>query len=216
MSEFGGVLELQVETLLGELRRQQENRCRELIAAAETRAQDLLQNSRHELRERVRQAVAEERRRRELALQQARHRVRTEQRHGRQALYARLLSLAWPALASELERRWSGDATRKAWCEMLIEEAESALSHEPWTIECPANWTGKDQRWLIRTIRERGLPEPTCRSCPEASAGLKIRHGSACLDGSIDGLLARRSRVEGLLLAAWEEHAGRSSSERHD
>jgi hypothetical protein len=36
------------------------------------------------------------------------------------------------------------------------------------------------------------------------SAGLRIRLGSACLDATVDGLMADIHAVEGRLLAAWE------------
>jgi len=45
----------------------------------------------------------------------------------------------------------------------------------------------------------------------DITCGLRISADTACLDGTIDGLLGTRHDVEALLLAAWEQQA-----ERHD
>ena len=215
MIDFRGVLNLQVEALLEALRREQEKHCRALIAAAKSRAHDLVGQSRHKLRARVRQAVAEERKRRTAALLQARHRIRAAQARKVQALYDRVLRRGWLPLSAELERRWLNAADRRIWSEQLIDQAERTLGSGPWTIEHPDAWSEKDSQWLTQTLQGRGIAEPSYRGDPATVAGLRIRLGSACLDGTIDGLLAHRNRVEGLLLAAWEQRAREYMSQRH-
>lgn len=205
MSRFDGILRIQVESLLDALRRQKDSRCRELSAAARARADALLRRSRQELRERGRHAVDRERKRRDLALRQARHRTRAAESQNVQALHAALLGRAWPQLIAELERRWGVAASCKSWCEMLLREAQSALGPETWTIEHPVGWS--DGGWFVSVMRQRGLPEPLLRADAQIVAGLRIFSGTACVDGTIDGLLSRRSRLEGRLLAAWEREA---------
>ena len=207
MNDFVGVLRLQVEALLEALRRQQESRCRELIGEAEARARDLLRDSRRRLRERGRQAVDEERRRREAALKMARHRIRAAESQKVQALYRDLLRQASPALVTELERRWSSAVSRRAWCEKLLDEARASLGNDTWTIEHPDTWSAADTRWLTGAIKDRDLPTPSYCADSHSSAGLRFINGTACLDGTIEGLLTRRSRIEGRLLAAWERQA---------
>lgn len=215
MIDFRGVLNLQVEALLEALRGEQEKRCRALIVAAESRAHDLVEQSRRKLRARVRQAVDEERKRRAAALRQARHRIRAAQSRKIQALYGRVLGQAWPSLRAELERRWSNAADRRTWYEELIDQAERTLGSGSWTIEHPAAWSEEDSRGLAQTLQRRGIPEPVYRADPATVAGLRIRMGTACLDGTIDGLLAHRDRVEGLLLAAWERGARKYVRQGH-
>lgn len=212
MNDFTGVLGLQVDALFAALRRQQERRCRELIGEAEAQARDLLRDSRRRLRERGRQAVDEERKRRDATLKLARHRIRTAESRKVQALYVDLLRQAWPALVTELERRWSSAASRRAWCEKLLDEAEATLGSDAWTIEHPDAWSAADARWLTRATKDRGVPPPSYRADPQCNAGLRIRSGTACLDGTIAGLLTRRSRIESRLLAAWE----RPAREQHE
>lgn len=214
MIDFQSVLNLQVEALLEALRGEQEKRCRTLIVAAESRARDLVGQSRLKLRARIRQAVDEERKRRATALRQTRHRIRAAQSRKVQALYERVLRQAWQPLSTQLERRWADTADRRAWAGKLIDQAENTLGSGAWIIEHPEAWSAKDSRWLTQILQGRGIPEPTYRADPATVAGLRIRMDTACLDGTIDGLLAHRNRVEGLLLAAWERRAREYARQR--
>ena len=212
MTGFHGVLSQQVDSLLKALRAQQENRCQQIEFAAKQKAERLLRESRSNLHERLRQAVDEERTRRESALLEARQRLETAERREVQARYEQFLRDAWPALTEELERRWSNAEDRESWCDMLIDEAASVLAARSWTIEHPETWAEAETRWLIQLFTRRGLPKPSCRGDSGIRAGLRIRQETACVDGTIEGLLARRASVEAQLLAAWE----REARQQHD
>ena len=80
MTRFSGVLDRQVQRLKDTLRRQQEARCREIIATAERKAKLAIRDNRQKLHERQRQAVGEERQRRAHELLIARSRVETLER----------------------------------------------------------------------------------------------------------------------------------------
>lgn len=211
MKEFRGVVSLQVESLLDALRIQKEHRCRQIIGDAENRSKQLLTESRQKLRDRFREAINEERRRRSEALTEADRQIETAERRKVQARYNRLLREAWPELIGELERRWSIPEERRAWCEAIVEEASSTLAHESWTFEFPESWTTEDTGWLMKTFESRGLPRPDCVTSADIEAGARIRLGSACLDGTIEGVLARRSSVEARLLATLERNSGEES-----
>jgi len=208
MNDFRGVLDLQVQSLLDALRMQREVRCREIESAAGRRCRQLLADSRRKLRARLHEAVAEERRRRDAELLQALHRLETEAKRRVQRQYRDLLHDAWPELVGELQRRWSTAAERRAWCEMAIDEARDRLAAERWQLQIPASWRDADTRWLRRAFRARGLPVPALQTDAAIGAGLRIRLGSAVLDATLEGLLARRAAVESRLLAAWERVQG--------
>lgn len=204
MKDFDGVLNLQVEALVGALHAHREQRCRELLHDAEHRAQALLAESRSQLRERAQQAVEQERRRRALALRQAENRVRAAERGATQAFYESLLADAWPRLTAELEARWADRDTRRAWCRMLIEDAAGRLGRSNWTVEIAVGLTGDDPAWLGELLATHDHSEAALVADADLRAGLRIRERGSCLDGSIDGLLRNRSAIEGRLLAAWE------------
>jgi hypothetical protein len=204
MTGFGGILDLQVQSVLDVLRAERDRRCREIRHAAAGRAEQLLADSRRRMRERVHRAVVEERQRRETSLLDARHRIETARRKAVQALYRDFLQEALPLLHAELERRWRDAAARRDWCAMVIGEASDRLPDVRWTLEHPADWTPDDAQRLAQDFADRGLPQPGFREDAAITAGLRIRLATACLDATLEGLLANRPAVEARLLAAWE------------
>lgn len=204
MKTFRGILDLQVESVLSALKRQQDGRCREIESDVGHRVEQLLTDSRRRMRQRVHTAVVEERRRRETALLDARHRIETSGRRKVQQQYRQFLDAAVPRLATALGERWRDVGARRSWCEMVIGEAADRLAGDPWTIEHPRDWRGEDTAWLEQTMKSRNLPRPVLHENPAITAGLRVRLDSACLDATTEGLMANRRETEGRLLAAWE------------
>lgn len=209
MNDFGGILDLQVRSVLDALGAQLEGRCREIQTAAAQKSGQLLADSHRRMRERVHKAVVDQRQRRETALLDARHRIETAQRKAVQAHYRDYLQEALPLLRVELERRWRDDASRRDWCATALGEASDRLPGVRWTVEHPANWAADDAQWLEQAFTGRSLPRPEFREDAAIPAGLRIRLGAACLDATLDGLLANRAAVEARLLAAWERRRRR-------
>ncbi len=205
MKDFEGVLALQVESIISNLRHLQEERSGRMLRQAESQAQELRRAARRKLYSQGREAVRDERRRREKALQMAEHRIRAEAGQRMQVLYAGLLRDGWPALVDALEQRWSDPRARASWCDMVTEAALCVFGPSTWTIEHPPDWTDTDRERLERSLKSHGVPLPQFQLDESTNAGLRVRHDTACLDGTIDGLLAERARVEARLLAAWEQ-----------
>jgi len=175
-----------------------------VLRDAEHRAHALLAESRQQLRMRVSQAVKEERSRRALALRQAENRARAAERSEIQAFYEKLLGEAWPRLTAELEARWADRDSRRDWCRMLVVDAAGRLGRSNWTIEHAPGLSEEDRAWLGELLARCDHSEAALVADAGLGAGLRIREQSACLDGSIDGLLRNRRAIEGRLLAAWE------------
>ncbi len=216
MNAFRGILDLQVNSVLDALRSQQETRCREIESAAARKAEQLLADTRRRMRVRVHRAVTEERRRRETALRESRHRIETASRRRVQEHYRKFLQDAAPLLRAELEQRWRDAETRRSWCEMLLGEAADRLPADRWTIEHPGDWSGDDAQWLEQAFAARELPQPAFVEDEDIAAGLRVRLGPACLDATLDGLLANRPAVEARLLATWERQLGRQGEGTDD
>lgn len=204
MKTFRGILDLQVDSMLGALKAQQEQRCREIERATTRKAEQLLSESRDRMRNRVHRAVVEERQRRDTALLDARHRIETSERRKVQQQYRQFLHDAVPLLTAEFEERWRDNESRRSWCEMLIGEAAERLVRGPWTVEHAAGWSAEDSSWIEEAFAARELPKPVLVEVADMTAGLRIRHGSACLDATLQGLMADIRAVEGRLLAVWE------------
>lgn len=215
MTSFDGIVRHQVETLTGVLREHTDRRCREIRREAEQRAEALVRESRREARTRVHEAVLEERRRRESAIVEAKQRLDTDARRQLQMRYRELVELAWPLLEKELAARWAVPVSRSEWCGLLIDEAVHLLGTDDWVLEHPDPamdaWSPDDRERLGEALAARGIRDCRFRAVQEFEAGLRIRRGGACLDGTIDGFLARRGAVTGRLLACWEIEASRTA-----
>jgi hypothetical protein len=213
VTSFDGIVRHQVETLTGVLREHTERRCREIRREAEQRAEALRSDSRREARRRVHEAVLEERRRRESAIVEAKQRLDSDARRQLQMRYEELVELAWPLLRREFAARWAESGSRAEWCALLIDDAARLLGADDWVVEHPDPgtdaWSPADSKQLGKALAGRGVQECRFRAVRGLDAGLRIRRGGACLDGTIDGVLAHRDAVTGRLLACWEIEASR-------
>jgi vacuolar-type H+-ATPase subunit E/Vma4 len=208
MNDFDGVLGRQVQSLTEVLRRQQEMRCREIVAAAEHRADQAIRDSRRKLFERQRQAVTIERQRRQHELLIAQSRVESQVRQRAYAEYTQVLDAARPRLVEALDARWADTDGRRNWCEMIVREATATLAPGNWTVEHPTGFSSKDRDTVSAILDACGVNAPTFHADEDISAGLRIRVGSACLDGTAAGLLVDQHAVEALVLACWEAAGG--------
>jgi hypothetical protein len=186
------------------VKRQEARRCQEIITAADRAARDLQEETRRELHRKRRQAVADERQRRRHALLEATSRIEAREQSSAHARYERVLDAAWPSLVKALAHRWQQTDTRRDWCEMLVQEAAAALGERSWTVEHPTDWSAGDASRLRAACDARAIPSPAFVADPGIRAGVRIRLDDACLDGTLDGLLADRRSVEARILGAWE------------
>jgi vacuolar-type H+-ATPase subunit E/Vma4 len=205
VTEFTGILNRQVQRLEHALRRQQEARCREIVAAAERSAKRAIRDSRHRLAERQRQAVSEERQRRAHELLTARSRIETLERRRAFAQHERVLEASWPLLIEALAERWLDADRRRAWCDMIVSEAATSLLGSDWVIEHPRNLSTRDREAIGKRVRQLRREPARFVACDDIASGLRIRAATACVDGTTAGLLSARQDVEALLLAAWEQ-----------
>ena len=210
MTRFAGVLHHQVQRLQDALRRQQEVRCRDIVASAERQSKQAIRDSCQKLLERRRQAVNEERQRRAHELLIAKSRIETLERRRAFAQHEKVLQAAWPLLLEILEKRWSDDKQRRAWCDMIVSEASGTLMGSDWTVEHPGTLPKEDRDAIARRLQQLEGTSARFVACDDITSGLRIRVDSACVDGTTEGLLSDREGVEALLLAAWEQADGRN------
>lgn len=201
MNKFEGVLGMQVDALMEGIANDLEKRRIEMREKAERDAASLLRRVRARSRSHARNAVADERRQLERALQKARAAEATTSRQVLQRQEWELIREGTARLRDCLTDRWANAETRAAWIETLLYEAQKVLEPGCWTVEHPED-TGAGELDGVREAVEKIAGEtPHMVGEPEVTAGLRIRCGGAALDMSLSGLLARDTKVDGLLLA---------------
>ena len=205
MTGIASVLDRQVQRLRDALRRQQETRCREIVANAKRQSKQAIRDSREKLFERRRQALREERQHRAHELLIAKSRIETQERRRAFAQHEKVLQAAWPLLVATLEKQWADDVQRCAWCDMVVSEASGALMGTDWIVEHPVGLEKKDRDAISRRLEQLQCAPTRFVACDDITSGIRVRAASTCVDGTAEGLLGNRHDVEALLLAAWEQ-----------
>lgn len=205
MTRIASVLDRQVHRLRDALRRQQEARCREIVANAERQSKQAVRDARAKLFERRRQALREERQHRAHELLIAKSRIETQERRRAFAQHEKVLQAAWPLLVATLEKQWADDVQRCAWCDMVVSEASGALMGTDWIVEHPVGLEKKDRDAISRRLEQLQCAPTRFVACDDITSGIRVRAASTCVDGTAEGLLGNRHDVEALLLAAWEQ-----------
>lgn len=202
MSAPESVLDAQVNALQKLVESTQEARCRELREDAQRRVKETVRRAHKENRARMRAAINEQRERMEDTLAATRARLATRARQRRQSADKERLELAWSRLHEVLLERWRDARCRQRWALGLVEEALVHLPGERWRIEHPKDMNPAELSSMNQRITDHcGGEPPELVGSENLPAGLRIIADGACLDGTVEGLLTDRSRVEAELLA---------------
>jgi restriction endonuclease len=200
--------------LLEVVERYRAEKCEALLEQAQQQARQLVRESYAEARSRARRGIAQVRQqsRDRIAAAEAHHQTRIRQQ--RQAENSKLLAGLWQPLQEELQLRWQQPEARHEWVEAVVAKALASLRASAWQVEHPPQWPQPERDTLRRELQETEL---SFVPCSDVRAGLRICAGGACVDGSVQGLLRDRTRIESLLLARLNrqcetQHSGAQAS----
>jgi vacuolar-type H+-ATPase subunit H len=199
------IVSAQLQHLLDVVERNRDERCNALLDEARAQARQLTRRAHREARARLRSMVlaAREQARQQLASAKAQQHTRLRlQRHRADK---ELLARAWQPLARRMQQRWQQAGSRRLWINNLLDQASAMLIDRHWRIEHPVDWPEQERTELEAQLgRELGNP-PAFAARAEIAAGLRICAGAACIDGTLEGLLRARTRIEALMLATLNE-----------
>jgi vacuolar-type H+-ATPase subunit H len=205
------VIDAQVQAMLQRVAENRDRSCAQLVADASAKAQGILRAARTEARANVVEAVTRERKQGEQVLQLAQASVVLEERRREQQEMLCLLKEMWASITGALESRWADAPGRKSWVRAAVRQARALLSAHAWRIEHGAGWTQQELDELERLVLggARGDSADDNGAAREVEligdnglgTGLRIRTEGACLDATVAGLLASRTRIESDFLA---------------
>jgi F0F1-type ATP synthase membrane subunit b/b' len=206
MNAPGSIVDTQLQQLLEVVEKHREEECSKLIEQARARSRKIVRAAFSDARRRLHQDIVNTREDTRKQLASAEAQYQTQLRLARQELDQKLLATAWLSLYEALIRLWQDPETRKGWIRDCIKQASHILIEQDWVIECPIDWS-EDECIEIRKrlIEERG-DQIIFQTKPSIYAGLRITAGNSCVDGTVEGLLRQRTRIEELLLAAINKH----------
>jgi hypothetical protein len=194
-------LEERERALLRLVAEQKEEACRRLLAEAEDAARELLRQTHRKERAHLHRRVVDERARIQARIQAVEAERVTRERRQQARSSASVLEQAWPLLQLGLQQRWQDPEGRRLWVERCLRQALGALPMGAWTLRHAPGWSPAEQQAVREELTRTLGVEPQLRSDSAIEAGLVIDSGGACLDASLNGLLADRPRLEARLLA---------------
>lgn len=174
------------------------------LAQAREQARERIRAAFREARQRVSRTIADERLRANGLLTNHEAQLETHDRQRYQDAVQHLLTRARHRLGPALLDRWVRADSRRRWLEQLLDQAGRRLPPGQWTLEHPADWDPVEVRHWQQRLEAASGHTPATRACGELRAGVRILAGGACLDGTLDGLLADEGKVRARLLASLE------------
>ncbi len=180
-------------------------RCREIMARAQREARQLLHEAHAAARLRMRRHAQELKHLRNRERSRAQAELATARRQHRQRGDRALLDAGWAQLRQALAARWQAPAARRRWIDNLVRAALARLPRGPWTVTCSAAWDRAEREALAKQLTSALGAAPAWIEDRNVAAGLRFCVVGACLDGTLDGLLADRAAVEAMLLAELRE-----------
>jgi len=186
------------DALLALIAEYRDRRCGELREAAEQEARALLAEAHRVARGRVHEALEQARGEANHRLAAAEAAFDTREREQLLALAAHTLRRAWPRLQAALRNRWLDAGARRDWIQAALDDALRLLPGREWQIMHPADWDRDEAAAWLQTHPEVRVSD--WRATNDCAAGLRICAASACLDASLEGLLADRAVIESRLL----------------
>ena len=205
MNKATSVVDAQLQHLLEVVERNRDERCRALLSEAREQARQLVHKAHREARAHLHHKVLATREKARLKLASAQAQRQTHLRLQRHRADQALLARTWQPLTDRMQQRWREAASRRLWIDNLLEQASTMLVDRNWRIEHPLDWPAGERHELeTRLGSELGSP-PGFFGQADIVAGLRICAGAACVDGTLEGLLRDRTRIEALLLATLNE-----------
>jgi hypothetical protein len=198
-------LEEREQGLLRLVESYRETECRALLETAQHDAAELINRSYREERARLHQRVLAERADARERIQAARAERETRERAGGERASARILAIAWPRLEAALRARWQEPSGRQSWVRGVLDQARHLLPRGTWTLRHAPEWPEAEWQTLVAELGAELGDAPRLIADGSLSAGLTVEGAGAVLDGSLEGLLKDRSRIEARLLALMQE-----------
>ena len=198
--EFESIVDVQLRAMLEGIEQDLARRRESILDEARQQARLRLRDARRQARQRMAAAIAEEKDQWYSSLGRASAALASRLRRKQQELDREQLESGEEELRTALMRRWQDDAARREWAHTLLDQARKLLPAGDWQVEFPGTLPSEEVKQLFTGAAASLAPDDTME------AGFRLRFGDACLDMSIDGLLAQPEEIAGELLAEIRRH----------
>jgi len=196
------IIDAQMTHLLDVVSRYEKEQCQSILEQANEQAKKIAKEAYQNARQRTTRSFEQMRSQSFQDLKIAEASLQTEARLARHKLDEAFLEKAWEQLRESLCNRWKEPGFKQNWIAELIRQGSSALIARDWTVDYSSSFSDDDVRWLKTSFDAVDLDSISFNPQPDIDAGIRICADGACIDGTIEGVLTQRDRIEEIFLAS--------------
>lgn len=199
------IVDAQLQRLLEIVEEFKRHQCEELLEQARKQSREVVHHTYHNARTRLRTHILEERQQLEQSLASVRAKQHTFVMQQKHKASRKFLDDSWELLTAKLTERWNDPKQRKSWVLAIADIAISSLPAAEWRIGCGGEMNKSEHSQLQEYIVKKAKKTVKIKVDPDIRAGIYIEAGGAVVDGSLQGLLSDRVRIESEILAQCTE-----------
>jgi len=195
------IVDAQLQRLLEIVKDYQQKQCETLLSQARHQSRQIIRHTYSNARRRLRDHILEDRQKLTESVSSTRAKRHTFAMQQKHQANRKFLDDAWELLKTNLQQRWNDQHKRQLWIQSIVEVALNYLPASEWRIAHGKSWIEADQNQFIDTIKVKADKKLVFEAQDEISAGILISAAGASVDGTLQGLLSDRERIESEFLA---------------
>ena len=178
------------DALIDKIQKDAREEAEKILTAAKKLAEVTKQEARSKARKKVHGVVENLRaqQEREMTHEKARHETKRRQWH--QSNEKSALAEGLTHLETALNDLWGENSSREQWCHNVLILAKERLPVESWRLELPIGYPEDERAKLTSEVGFYIGVIPEIIEDKSLNAGLRLFAGNACVDGSIEAVLA--------------------------
>jgi vacuolar-type H+-ATPase subunit E/Vma4 len=201
MNDAKRILDTQMEHLLEVIRHYQDEQCKKILAQTKSDIKAIYRNAYSEARQRLHQNIVSSRTEMQAQIAAARARAVTESKMTHNKAVCDMLVAMRAELEQALERRWKSAESRQQWLSRVILQALEILPAGNWILKHPSDLNSKEKEFIKTKINPQTGIKLKLEKIVNMTAGISISSEGAVVDGTLQGLLTDRTRIEAEFLA---------------
>lgn len=199
------IVDAQVQRLLEIVNNYQQEQCGVLSEQAGQQSQQIIRQAYREARLRLHHDIQDSRQHMQQELSATRAKLHTMMMQQRHRADQEFLAQSWELLVAKLMQRWQKPEQRKLWVQKIFDTAIQVLPAEQWQVAHPPDWPTAEKKQFEEMVSHNAQKQLVIAPDAEMKAGIRISADGALVDGSLDGMLSDRVRIESEVLAQCRE-----------
>lgn len=195
------IVDAQLQRLLEIVEDFKRQQCEVLLEQARQQSQQVISHTYRNARTRLRTYILEDRQQLQQSLASVRAKQHTfvmQQKHQASRIF---LNDSWDLLTSKLVQRWQNAKQRQLWVQAIADVAIVSLPASNWQVAYGGEWSKADEKYFLAYISSQSNKTVSIQAGSDIDVGIRIEGGGAVVDGTLQGLLSDRVRIESEILA---------------